>query len=185
LATLEQQQERMASTENWQTQLRELLSSCSPEARLAIVGVGHPMRGDDYVGSYTVKAIMDATDGTLPEGSYLFDAEDSVEALIGTLAKLGLKHVIFIDACEMGMPPGETTLLSVAETSYPFFTTHGIPLKVLAERLLSESKVWVLAIQPKQTGFDVSLSKEIQLTATNVSELITRGLVEGGESIAG
>lgn len=185
MATLGQQQERTASTENWQIQLRELLTSCSSEARLAIVGVGHPMRADDYVGSYTVKAIMEATDGALPEGAYLFDAEDSVEAFIGNLAKLGLKHVVFIDACEMGLRPGEASLLSVAETSYPFFTTHGIPLKVLAERLLSESKVWVLAIQPKQTGFDLSMSQEIQLTATNVSELITRSLIEGGKSIAG
>jgi len=185
LATLGQQQERAASTENWQIQLRELLSSCSSEARLAIVGVGNPMRADDYVGSYTVKAIMEATDGALPEGAYLFDAEDSVEALIGNLAKLGLKHVIFIDACEMGLRPGEANLLTIAETSYPFFTTHGIPLKVLAERLLSESKVWVLAIQPKQTGFDMSLSQENQLAATRISELMTRGLIEGGKSIAG
>jgi hydrogenase maturation protease len=184
LATQGQQQERTASTENWQIQLRELLSSCSPEARLAIVGVGHPMRADDYVGSYTVKAIMEATDGALPKGAYLFDAEDSVEALIGNLAKLSPKHVIFIDACEMGLRPGEVKLLPVAETSYPFFTTHGIPLKVLAERLLSESKVWVLAIQPKQTEFDLSLSQAIQLTAKNVSELITRSLIEGGETIA-
>lgn len=184
MATLGQQQEPTAPTENWHIRLRELLSSFSSEARLAIVGVGHPMRADDYVGSYIVKAIIEATDGILPEGAYLFDAEDSVEALIGNLAKLSLKHVVFIDACEMGLHPGETNLLSVAETSYPFFTTHGIPLKVLAERLLSESKVWVLAIQPKQTGFDVSLSQEIQLTATNVSELITRSLIEGGESIA-
>jgi len=184
LATLGQQQEPTASTENWQVQLRELLASCSPEARLAIVGVGHPMRADDYVGSYTVKAIIEATDGAIPEGAYLFDAEDSVEALIGNLAKLCLKHVVFIDACEMGLRPGKASLLSVAETSYPFFTTHGIPLKVLAERLLSGSKVCVLAIQPKQTEFDVNLSKEVQLTAMRVSELII-SLFEGGKSIAG
>ena len=184
MATLGQQQERTASTENWQIQLSELLSSCSSDARLAIVGVGHPMRADDYVGSYTVKTVMEATDGALPEGAYLFDAEDSVEALIGNLTKLGLRHVIFIDACEMGLRPGEANLLPVAETSYPFFTTHGIPLKVLAERLLSESKVWILAIQPNQTGLDVSLSQEIQLTASNLSKLITRSLIEGGESIA-
>jgi hydrogenase maturation protease len=185
LATLGQQQEQTASTENWQIQLRGLLTSCSSEARLAIVGVGNPMRADDYVGSYTVKAIMEATAGALPEGAYLFDAEDSVEALIGNLAKLGLEHVVFIDACEMGLQPGEASLLTVAETSYPFFTTHGIPLKVLAERLLSESKVWVLAIQPKRTGYDESLSQEIQLTATGIAELITRSLIEGGKSIAG
>jgi hydrogenase maturation protease len=185
LATLERQHERVASTENWQVQLRELLSSCSSEARLAIVGVGHPMRADDYVGSYAVKAVMEATDGALPEGVCLFDAEDSVEALVGTLAKLGLKYVIFIDACEMGLRAGEASLLSVEETSYPFFTTHGIPLKVLAERLLSESKVWVLAIQPKETEFGGALSREVRLAASSISEFIIQGLMEGGQRIVG
>jgi hydrogenase maturation protease len=185
LAILEQQRERTNSTENWQVQLRILLESCSSEARLAIVGVGHPLRGDDYVGSYAVKAIMEATDGALPEGAYLFDAEDAVEALVAKLARIGLKHVIFIDACEMGLRAGEAILLSVRETSYPFFTTHGIPLKVLAEQLLCDCKVWVLAIQPRQTEFGESLSPEIRFTATNVSNFISADLVEGGQSIAG
>lgn len=184
MATLEREPEKTASTEDWRTQLRELLSSCSSEARLAIVGVGHPMRADDYVGSYAVKAVIEATDGALPEGAYLFDVENSVEALVGTLAKLGLKHVIFIDACEMGLRAGETSLLSVEDTSYPFFTTHGIPLKVLAERLLPESKVWVLAIQPKQAEFGGTLSTEVELAASNISELMTKSLIEGGQQIA-
>jgi hydrogenase maturation protease len=183
LATLEQQQEMEASTENWKAQLRALLGSCSPDARLAIVGVGQPMRADDYVGSYTAKAVLEATDGALPEGAYLFDAEDSVEFLVGALAKLKLRHVIFIDACEMGLPAGEASLLSVEETSYPFFTTHGIPLKVLAERLLSESQVWVLAIQPKETQFGEALSREVQLAASNISEFIIQSLMEGGQRI--
>lgn len=185
MATQEQQRERTISTENWQVQLRILLKSCSSEARLAIVGVGHPLRGDDYVGSYAVKAIMEATDGALRQGAYLFDAEDAVEALVAKLARIGLKHVIFIDACEMGLRPGEVSLLSVTETSYPFFTTHGIPLRVLAEQLLSDCKVWVVAIQPRQTEFGGSLSPEIRFTATNVSKFISANLVEGGQSIAG
>jgi len=185
VATPERQQERTISAENWQVQLRTLLKSCSSEAKLAIVGLGHPLRGDDYVGSYAMKAIMEATDGGLPRGAYLFDAEDAVEALVAKLARIGLKHVIFIDACEMGQRPGQASLLPVTETSYPFFTTHGIPLKILAEQLLSDCKVWVLAIQPKQTEFGESLSPETRFAATNVSKFISANLVEGGQSIAG
>ena len=185
LAKLERPREQTASTEIWQDLLKKIVKACSSEEKLGIVGVGHPMRGDDYVGSYAVKAVMEATDGMLPQGAYLFDAEDNVEALISGIARLGLKHVIFIDACEMERRPGEAALLPVAETSYPFFTTHGIPLKVLAERLFPESEVWILAIQPRQTEFNAALSPEIRETAMNVSRFITTNLIEGGYSIAG
>jgi len=186
LAALEQwPREQTVSTEIWQYQLKGILRACSSEERLGIVGVGHSMRGDDYVGSYAVKTIMETTDGTLRKGAYLFDAEDNVEALISGFARLGLKHVIFIDACEMERRPGEAALLSVAETSYPFFTTHGIPLKVLAERLLPESEVWILAIQPRQTEFNDTISPEVREAAMNVSNFIAANLIEGGHSIAG
>lgn len=172
------------SAETWQVQLKELLNSCSQEAKVALVGVGHPLRGDDYVGSYTVKATIEATGGTLPQGTYLFDSEDNVEAQITRLAGLGLKHVIFIDACEMQLRPGQVNLLRVSNTSYPFFTTHGIPLKVFAERLLSESEVWVLAIQPKRTEFGENLSPEIRHTAVTISKFIATNLLGGGREIA-
>lgn len=185
MAKLERPREQTPSTEIWQDLLKKLVKACSSEEKLGIVGVGHPMRGDDYVGSYAVKAVMEATDGTLPKGAYLFDAEDNVEAVISGIARLGLKRVIFIDACEMARRPGEAALLPVGETSYPFFTTHGIPLKVLAERLFPESEVWILAIQPRQTEFNDALSPEIRETAVNVSKFIATNLIEGGYSIAG
>jgi len=185
LAKLERPREQTTSTKaDWHIQLREMLRACSSTAKIALVGVGHPLRGDDYVGSHTVKIIIETTEGTLPEGAYIFDAEDNVEALITRLAGLGLKHVIFIDACEMRERPGETNLLSVNETSYPFFTTHGIPLKVLAERLLSKSEVWVLAIQPKQAEFGDTLSPELRSAANSISEFTTTNLTEGGQGTA-
>lgn len=160
----------------WELKLRTLLN---PSTKVALVGVGHPLRGDDYVGSMIAKRIIEATDGELPEHVYLFDAQDDVENLISELSRLDLRHVVFIDACEMGGKAGEINLLSVAETSYPFFTTHGIPLKVLAEHLLNESEVWVLAIQPKCTEFDGGLSPELRDAATYVSNFIVLSLTEG------
>ena len=145
------------------------------------MGVGHPLRGDDHVGSLITKRIIEATDGTLPENVYVFDAEDEVESLIGKLSKLNLQHVVFIDACEMHGKPGEINLLSVEETSYPFFTTHGIPLKVLAEQLLKGCEVWILAIQPKEMDLNEDLSPELHDAASRVSNFILSNLMEGVE----
>jgi len=179
LATARSVPEQTTSTAaDWQQDLRELLKSASSSNRVTLVGVGHPLRGDDYVGSQIVKTLAEHAEGALPDGLYLFDAEGDVEAVITKLADVAAKHVIFIDACEMKLRPGETQLLSIEETGYPFFTTHGIPLKVLAEQLLPKSKAWVLAIQPKQIEFSEDLSTEVEEAAVSVSRFLLRILEE-------
>ena len=163
--------------------LKELLNAASPTSKVAIVGIGHPFRGDDYVGSYVLKRIIGVTGNRLSESVYLFDAEDNVERVITKLSRIGPKQVIFIDACEMGVRPAETKLIAIDETNYPFFTTHGIPLKVLAQQLLIRCKVWVLAIQPKDTEFREALSQEVRDAADYASEFITSSLTKEGKDI--
>jgi hydrogenase maturation protease len=163
---------------DWQKDMKQLLKSASSDNQVALIGVGHPLRGDDHVGSRIVKNLMKHLEDQLPDGVYLFDAEGDVEAVIGKLTDVALRHVIFIDACEMKMKPGETQLLPIAETSYPFFTTHGIPLKVLAERLLPMSKAWVLAIQPRHIDFGEELSTEVSEASVSVSRFLMEILAE-------
>jgi hydrogenase maturation protease len=121
-----------------------------------------------------VKTLIEEAKGARLGKVRLVDAEDNVEALITRIAALGSEHVVFVDACEMKANPGETKLISVTQTTYPFFTTHGIPLKLIAERLLPESEVWILAIQPKNTDFGESLSPEIRNAADSISKLIMK-----------
>ena len=172
-----------SAIQQWESHLRELLTAASPTSKVALVGIGHPLRGDDYVGSYVMKGIIKARDSTLSDGVYLFDAEDNVERVITRLSRIYPKQVIFIDACEMEARPAEMKLLPVDETRYPFFTTHGIPLKVLAEQLLVGCKVWVLAIQPKDTEFGEVLSPEVHDAADHVWKFIASSLAKEGRDI--
>jgi hydrogenase 3 maturation protease len=162
------------STDSWEDQLRTLMKSSSSNKRIALVGMGHPLRSDDYAGSYIVKTLIEEAKGALLGNIRLVDAEDNVEALITRIGDLQPQHVVFVDASEMRMNPGETHLISVKQTAYPFFTTHGIPLKLIAERLLPESEVWILAIQPKSTDFGESLSPEIRGAADTISRHIMK-----------
>jgi len=172
-----------STIQQWELPLNELLAAASPTSKVALVGIGHPLRGDDYVGSYVMKGIIKARGSTLSDCVYVFDAEDNVERVIARISRVNPKHVIFIDACEMGLRPAETKLLRVDETSYPFFTTHGIPLKVLAEQLLVGCKVWVLAIQPKDTEFGEVLSPEVHDAADHVWKFIASSLAKEGRDI--
>jgi len=167
--------EQRTST-SWQEDLKPLLKSVSSINRVALVGVGHPLRGDDYAGSLIVKALAKHVENR--DGMYLFDAEDDVEGAISKLAHVAPKHVIFIDACEMKMNPGEMRLLPIGETNYPFFTTHGIPLKLLAEKLLPDSEAWVLAIQPESLDLANHLSTKLSETSMSVIGFIESSLKE-------
>ena len=159
---------------DWQADLKQILQSSSNHM-IVLIGVGHPLRGDDYVGSYVIKEFKQLDK---PENVLIFDAEDSVESIITKAAEARPKHVIFVDSCEMNASPGQIHLISVAETDYPFFTTHGIPLKLLSGRILPESEAWMLAVQPKQVEFSESMSFEISEAGNSISQFISRILLE-------
>lgn len=181
---LEQPRAQTTSTANWQVQLNRILDSSSPSAKVGLVGVGHSLRGDDYVGSFIAKEIMNGKGGKLRGGCYVFDFEDNVEGFISEIAPFGFKHVIFMDSCHMGLEPGEVDLRSIEETTYPYFTTHGIPLKVLAKQLLAKSRVSILAIQPKQTEFGDNLSPEVHEAAVTISKFLVSAMARGGTDLA-
>jgi len=164
------------SIPDWQTKISQLLLSSSKH-KIVFIGVGHPLRGDDYVGSYVVKELIKRADHK-PLNVDFFDAEDSVESVITKAIQTRPKHIIFVDSCEMNSQPGKIQLISVSETDYPFFTTHGIPLKLLSERLIPESEAWVLAIQPKQVEFSEQMSPEVGEAGILVSEFILKRLLE-------
>lgn len=145
-----------------------------------MVGVGHPMRGDDYVGSFVAKILMEKIRS---KGVVLFDVEDYLEFMISKITASNPKHVILVDACEMNASPGQVALIRLAETEYPFFTTHGIPLKLLAGKLLPDAETWLLAIQPERMEFNEALSPAVFTAATSISSLIAETLM-GGEANA-
>lgn len=165
----------------WLRELQRIVESTSTTGRIALVGMGHPLRSDDYVGSYIVKRVTSKLKRDSLNRVFLFDGEDNVENFITGIARLKPAHVIFIDACEMRENPGATRLLSVTETSYPFFTTHGVPLKLLAQQLLPDSSVWILAIQPERTDFGEGLSAQIRSLANSIVNLLVQVLRNGGQ----
>lgn len=165
----------VSSISDWQAELGRLLQS---EQKIVIIGVGHPLRGDDYVGSYVLKQVINRL-APKPRHVSFYDAEDRVESIITRAAEANPNQVIFIDSCEMNAQPGEIHLISISETDYPFFTTHGIPLKLLSERLLPQSEAWVVAIQPKQVEFSERMSQEVCEAGNLISEFIQTAFVGG------
>jgi hydrogenase 3 maturation protease len=176
LAELERLHVKALSTyADWQPPLREILASASQTTRIALVGVGHPMRCDDYVGSFIVKTLKD---GARVRGVILFDVEDHFEFMVSKIIASNPKHLILIDACEMNASAGEVALIPIAKTQFPFFTTHGVPLKLLVSKFLPNVETWVLAIQPERMEFNDALSPAVLAAANSVSKFIASELKE-------
>jgi hydrogenase maturation protease len=135
------------------------------------------MRGDDYVGSFIIKGLMKAIH---TEKVIFFDAEDGIEWVTSKIAQSRLRRLIILDACEMHANPGEVKLIPLAKTEYPFFTTHGIPLKLIVSKLLSSVETWVLAIQPGRMALNERLTPMVQAAADSISNVVAGVLKEGG-----
>jgi len=167
-------EETLSTNADWQPQLRGMLDGATPTQKVAFVGVGHPLRGDDYVGSFIIKALMKKRIQT--DKLVLFDAEDGVEWVMSRIREPNPRHLVLLDACEMNARPGKIALIPLAETDYPFFTTHGIPLKLLVTNLLPSVDTSILAIQPGRMEFNASISDAVLTAASTITNFIAAAL---------
>ena len=148
--------------------------------RLAIVGVGSTLRGDDGVGVQIVRLLR----GRVPDWVYLVKAESVPESYIGPIVRFKPTHILFIDAADIGMKPGEARLIEPSEVVKLSFSTHTLPFSVISGFLAAslDAKVAILGIQPKSLEFGEAISKEVRSSAKRVVELLARFV---GQSQAG
>lgn len=140
--------------------LSQYLSNYFKEAqRIAVVGVGSDIRGDDEAGILTVNyldGILKKIDGTSKINIRLFWGGTAPENLSGQIRNYSPTHLLFIDAVDAEKNPGEVVFFSTQEEISGFsFSTHRLPLFLLAEYLNNSigCKVLCLGIQPKSINF--------------------------------
>ncbi len=135
-----------------------------------VIGLGHPLKGDDYVGSLVAKDLKKRIKNS--SDILIVDAEDSPENVISVLNDNNPGLVVLIDAVEAGLEPGSVTLMDLSETTYPFFGSHSMPLKVLLQMGPEIPKTVLLGIQPSSYEIGEPLSREVaQAEAEIVMEL--------------
>ncbi len=147
--------------------LTQALSLRPEEARrVVILGIGSELRSDDAAGvrvAERVEALGLPGVTAIPGGS-------APENLTGEIRRLSPSLLIIVDAADMGLPPGTVRLLDPGEIGGISFSTHTLPLTVLAGYLQQETgcSLIIMGIQPRSLDFDGPLSPE---TATAVEEV--------------
>jgi hydrogenase maturation protease HycI len=136
--------------------------------RVAVVGVGHELRGDDAVGvlvAQILKPLLARSDHVL-----VVDGGHAPENHTGTLRRFAPALVLLVDAARMDEPPGTVRWLAWQETSGVSASTHTMPPYVLAQYLTAElgCEVAIVGIQPAHLNMDDPPSAPVQKAVVDV-----------------
>ncbi len=160
---------------DWSGKLAKLVKEEFSRGDIILVGVGHPLRADDYVGSLVAKDLA-RRPGTR-SGVTIIDAENSPENILHILWKTKPRLVVVVDSVEAGLSPGSIILVDLDQTTYPYFSTHNIPMKLLLEAAPGINRTVLLGIQPASHEVGEPLSHEVEDARSMVVREL-RGLIE-------
>jgi hydrogenase maturation protease len=151
-------------------------------ARVCLVGIGNPDRGDDGFGARLAEAVR-----TLGYPDVIV-AEGTPERYMTQLSRGDFQTVLFLDAVEMGAAPGGVVLLEGREivARYPQVSTHKLSLGALARLIETEgsTRVFLLGVQPQSVDNASGLSESVQTTLEVLRDLLAEVLPVGTEPLA-
>ena len=145
--------------------------------RVAILGVGSELRGDDVAGLLAAKQIEKTiTKQTTSPEVRVFIGETAPENLTGEIKKFQPTHLIIIDAAELNKEPGHIEIMEPGTIGGTTFCTHSLPLKVIIGYLLESFKFQaiIIGIQPKTLTFGAQPTKEVVAAAKHLAKTITK-----------
>jgi len=161
---------------------------------LVVLGLGSPLRRDDFAGIAVLRALrrLLTEKGQLTgsgERVLLVEGGSAPENVLGLVARARPTHVLIVDAADLGLPPGSAALIRPEEAGSAHLpSTHTLPVRFLCSYLsrLTGAKTLVLGIQPKDIGFGEGLSPELEdaikhLAGALVEALERAGLLARGE----
>ena len=137
------------------------------------MGIGNPCRGDDAAGSLVARRISDAP------GVRVIDAQDVPEDYLCLVANQQPNTVVLIDSVDLDSAPGLIALLDKDQMGGYWPSTHRVPICLLMNYLEQETnaRVFLIGIQPRQTGFLAPLSEEVASSVARLTDVLN-GVLE-------
>jgi hydrogenase 3 maturation protease len=144
------------------------LSQSRPDGsplRLAIIGVGQELQGDDGVGVAIVRRLnllIERDDSLL-----IIEAGHAPENVLGAIIRFRPTTILFLDSLKANEAPGTILWLPIAEADSAGGSTHTLSLALLGDYLHSETgaSAYVLGVQPRRIAFGEGLSSTVKAAA--------------------
>lgn len=129
-------------------------------SRVAVVGIGHELRGDDAAGVAVARRLQPLAHERL----LVVEGGHAPENQTGAIRRFSPDLVLLVDAAQMNETPGTVRWLGWEESVGLSASTHTLPPSILAHYLVHEigCEVVLVGIQPGQTALERPLSPEVQ-----------------------
>jgi hydrogenase 3 maturation protease len=142
--------------------------------KIAILGVGSPLKSDDAAGILISQKIADC----FPEEKYpllkVYIGESAPENFTGEIKKFMPDHLLVIDAADLEEEPGSVTFIDMAVIKGVSFCTHMLPLNIMLDYLKLETgtEITILGIQPQNLSYDGKITESVQAAIDEVASAI-------------
>jgi hydrogenase 3 maturation protease len=147
--------------------LRERLCNAI-RGNVVVMGIGNPCRGDDAAGSCVAQQICSAP------GVCVIDAQDVPENYLCQAADQRPDTILLIDCVDMKSAAGSVALFDTDQTAAYWPSTHRVPVSLLVGYLerTTHARIFLIAIQPHDTGFLQSMSAEVLSSVEGIADLL-------------
>ncbi|MDD2716729.1 MAG: hydrogenase 3 maturation endopeptidase HyCI [Candidatus Wallbacteria bacterium] len=141
--------------------------------KLAILGVGSEHAGDDIAGILAIQEI-DRVRKSFRIPVKTFKGFTAPENVTGEIRKFKPSHILIIDAADFGKKPGSVEILTLDGIDGVSFSTHRLPIKILADYCIKTMgcEVTVLGIQPKSLTVDTPACPAVVKASKKISGML-------------
>jgi len=148
--------------------LNEVKKNAIHSNEIMVVCIGNPLRGDDALGPLVAELLQ-------KEGfkDNVINAENTLESFIDEISSRKPKVIIFVDAVDAGLHPGDLVFAEVEKTLKHMvsYSTHAIPLPLLL-KVMGNPKGYILGAQAKTLEIGREPSREIKESARKIVDII-------------
>lgn len=157
---------------SFEVQLRDFLNDFG---KVIILGVGNELKSDDGVGPFIIRKLMD--EHIEKDNIVLINAQTVPENFTGKIRKDNPTHVVIVDACLMGLNPGEMQIVDKEDFVNIGISTHSMSLSYFVKYLERDTdfKVIFVGIEPESMDWGEPTSK-VEKTANEFIEII-KGII--------
>jgi hydrogenase 3 maturation protease len=148
----------------------EALAEHSAPPRVAVMGIGNELQGDDALGVHLARMLKSRIGAC--ERLLVLEAGACPENFCGLLRRFKPDLILLVDAVRMGESPGTVRVLDVNSCASAGFSTHAPCLQLLVDYLEFElgCEILLLGVQAGKFSFEASLSPAVMESVDTLVE---------------